>query len=338
MGKYESLSKEFRKYFQLPTAPVAVKFSEEQLEGPKPASPSLFCEFVRKVAHEDKTFLITEKDLKNITARIILGFTDPKYVDIFPRVKPARTKSVLISPLEKTDLEPDVVLVITSPARMMLILQMLHRATRRRLEASMTCEASAIAGEAVALPFMEKKSNLTLLCGGARGLAGYKENELAIGIPYSEFTKLMALLVEPKLTSALCGCVMDEIPKVLKEAFVGLGFDKGTDHFYGDYKGKVFRFYLNKDEKGVMSAATVHYPLKLKTEEEAKKYVGVGKEMLASLGGESDAIPRENWLDLILTVKFLDGLEKLALDRKKFEKTVTEILAGFARVVDEIGG
>jgi uncharacterized protein (DUF169 family) len=334
--KNEELSKKFRKFFQLPTSPVAIKISDKEIKEPRPKAPSLFCEFVRKAAHEGEPCAITENDLHNFTARVILGFTEPKYVDIYPRVKPVRTKSVLVAPLEKIEQEPDVVVTITDPARMMQVLQVLHRATRKRLEASMTSEASAIAGEVTALPYVEKKPNLTLLCGGARTIAGYKENELALGIPFDQFVKLVDLLVEPTLATALCGCIMDEIPRHLKEAFVELGFDKGTDHFYGDFEGKVFRFYLNKDERGLMAAATIHYPLKFKSEREAQKSVELAKELLAGLGGESTVIPRENWLDLILTVEFPDGLEKVALDRKKFRETISEILTGFVAVVDKV--
>ncbi len=337
MKKNEELSKKFRKFFQLPTSPVGIKISDKEvISGPRPKTPSLFCGFVRKTAHEGESYLITENDLHNFTARVILGFTEPKYVDIYPRVKPARTKSVLVAPLEKIEQEPDVVVTITDPERMMQIVQVLYRAIRKRLEASMTCEASAIAGEATALPYMEKKPNLTLLCGGARGIAGYKENELALGIPFETFVKLVGMLVEPTLATALCGCIMDEIPKHLKAAFVELGFDKGADHFYGDFGGKVFRFYLNKDERGLMAAATIHYPMKFKSEQEAQKSVEVVKELLVGLGGESTVIPRENWLDLVLMVKFPNGLEKVALDRKRFGETISGILAGFAAVIDKV--
>lgn len=335
MSKYKDLADKFRKFFQLPTSPVAIKISDRELDGPRPKQPSLFCQFVRKAAHEGEPSTIAENDLKNFAARVILGFTEPKYVDISPRIKPAKTKSILVSPLEKVEQDPDVVVVITDPARMMKVLQVLHRATRKRLEASMTCEASAIAGEATALPYVEKRPNLTLLCGGARDIAGYRESELAMGIPFDQFIKLADLLVEPTLATALCGCIMDEIPKHLKAAFVGMGFDKGTDHFYGDFKGKVFRFYLNKDERGLMAAVTIHYPLKFKSEQEAKKSVGGAKELLAGLG-ESTVLPRENWLDLVLTVKFPEGLEKLALDKKKFEETIAGVLAGFAGIVDKV--
>ncbi len=334
--KWEDSSKQFIKFFQLSSSPVAVKISESELKGQRPKSPSLFCDFVRKAAHDGESFLITEKDLQNFAARVILGFMDPKYVEISPRIKPAKTKSILVAPLGKIEAEPDVVLAIADPARMMHVAQVLHRATKVRLEAKMTCEASAIAGEATALPFMEKESNLTLLCGGARGLAGYKDNELVVGIPFDHFIKMTELLVEPKLVAALCGCVMDEIPKHLKEAFIGLGFDKGTDHFYGEFGRKVFRIYLQKDEKKVLNSATVNYPMKFKSEKEAKEKVKAAEELLAELGGESMAVARENWLDLISIVKFPDGLDKIATDKKRFEQTVNSILESFVAIIEKL--
>ncbi len=337
MSKYKSLSDKFRKFFQLPTSPVAIKISDRELDGRRAKQPSLFCEFVRSASHEGEQVTITETDLQNFAARVILGFTEPKYVDLYPRIKPATTKSVLVSPLEKMDQDPDIVIVITNPARMMDVLQVLHRATRKRLEASMTCEASAISGEATAIPYMEKKPNLTLLCGGARTIAGYQENELAMGIPYDAFVKLTEQLIEPTLATALCGCLMDDIPRHLKEAFIQLGFDKGTDHFYGEFVEKVFRVYLNREERG-FTLLTVHYPLKFKTEDDAKRSLGRAKRLLAGAGGEATALQRENWLDLILTFQFGEGLEKLAADRAKFETAMKKILLDFAGVVSKISG
>ncbi|MEW6222985.1 MAG: DUF169 domain-containing protein, partial [Candidatus Hadarchaeota archaeon] len=337
MKNYGEISEKFRKFFQLPTSLVAVKISDRKLDGPSASRPSLFCEFVRGAAHKGELVSISETDLQNFTARVILGFTEPKYVDLYPRIKPATTQSVLVSPLAKIDQDPDVVIVITDPARMMEVLQVLHRATRKRLEASMTCEASAIAGEATAIPYMEKKPNLTLLCGGARTIAGYHENEMAMGIPYDIFVKLSEQLVEPTLATALCGCLMDDIPRHLKEAFIQLGFDKGTDHFYGEFLGKVFRIYLNKEERG-FTFLTVHYPLKFKSEKDANEAAAHAKRLLSAVGGEATVMPRENWLDMILTFEFGEGLEKIATNMDKFSAAVKKILLDFSGAINKIRG
>lgn len=194
MEKYENLSEKFRRFFDIGTSPVAVKISNIQIDGQRPKQPSLFCDFVRRVARNGEALTIVETDLQNFTARVILGFTEPKYFDINPRIKPASTKSIVVAPLEKIREDPDVVIIITDPARMMGVVQTISRATRERFEAKMTCEASAVAGEVTAVPYIEKKPNLTLLCGGARTLAGYGDNEMVMGIPFDTFVKLIETL------------------------------------------------------------------------------------------------------------------------------------------------
>jgi len=331
--KYEEASKKFRKFFQLSASPVAIKISEEVITGQKPKSSARFCGFVRGAAYEGKSNVITERDLSNFTAAIMLGFSEPMYVDLYPRIKPAKTKSVAVMPLEKISDDADVVIVITNPARMMQILQVLYNVTKKRLEASMTSEASAIAGEATALPYMEKRPNLTLLCGGARTLGGYKEDELAVGMPFNLFIKLVESLAEPKLATALCGCLMDDIPGHVKDAFVGMGFDKGTDHFYGEFEGKTLRLYINRDKRGLITALTAYCPLKLGSEQEAQRAENIAEPMLT---GEGTAIQRENWLDLILTAEFAEGLERAALDREKFGNAIKQILTRFVAITDEV--
>ena len=197
MERCEGLSNKFRKFFGLPNSPVAVKISDRQLDGQRPKRPSLFCEFVREAAYSGEAVTITGTDLLNFAARVMLGFEEPKYANIYPIIKPATTRSIIVAPLEKMDQDPDVVIVVTNPARMAEVVQVLFRATRKRLESNMTCVASALAGEATAIPYMEKKPNLTLLCGGARTIAGYRDEELAMGIPFDIFLKVTETLVEP---------------------------------------------------------------------------------------------------------------------------------------------
>ncbi|MEM3514396.1 MAG: DUF169 domain-containing protein [Candidatus Hadarchaeum sp.] len=191
------LSSEFKEVFQIVSEPVAILVSDREIAGNRPKEPSLFCELVRKAAYEGKSYVVTEDDLSNYSTRVILGFNEPQYVDLCPRIKPAKTKSILIAPLGKIEVEPDIVVIITDPAHAMLIVQALSRVLKKRLEASMSCQGSAIAGEAVAIPFTEQRPNLTLLCGGARELAGYSADELVLGLPYAIFLKMMKEVKKP---------------------------------------------------------------------------------------------------------------------------------------------
>lgn len=333
MVSNRDLSEQFRKFYQLPSSPVAVEISERELDGPRPESKSRFCDFVRRVAYEGKEFVIMEEDLSNFTPRVILGFTEPKYVEISPRIEPVETKSIRLIPLEKSEGEPDVIVTIANPSRMMEVVQILHQTTDRSLKSTMTCKGSAIAGEATALPYMEGTSNLTLLCGGARSIGGYREEELAIGVPFSIFAKLAGSLTEPALTDALCGCLMDDIPSHVEEVFSDMGFDSGTDHFFGEFEGKTLRFYVDKDEEGTLSLVTIHYPLKLKSGEKASDLKKVAEGLLA---GRGTAITRENWLDLILKTTFSEGLEKVALDKDEFENNITRIFSDFVEIIEKV--
>ncbi|MGC8816335.1 MAG: DUF169 domain-containing protein [Candidatus Hadarchaeum sp.] len=197
MRNYASLSRNFKEAFQINTSPVAIHISERPIAGNRPSVPSLFCELVRKTAYTGEIHVIGADDLSNFSTRVILGYREPQYVDLYPRVKPAKTKSIVVAPLEKIEIEPDVVVVITDPAHAMLVVQALTKSLKKPLEASMTCHGGAIAGEAVAIPFMEHRPNLTLLCGGARELAGYSPNELALGLPFADFLKLVDSLAIP---------------------------------------------------------------------------------------------------------------------------------------------
>lgn len=333
MGRNKELSKKFRKFFHMPSSPVAVNISTEAGEDSNVESAGRFCQFVRKAAFERKEYTIEEDDLSNFTPKIMLGFSEPQYVDIYPRIKPVETQSIKVAPFEASGGEPDVIIVIGNPARLMEILQILHNTTKDPLEASCTGEGSAIAGEATALPYMEGKPNLTLLCGGARTIGGFEDDELAFGIPFDVFQEVAASLTEPELTDALCGCLMDDIPDHIKNAFMEMGFEKGTDHFFGEFEGKLLRFYIDQGDRGRLSKMTVHYPLKLKSKEEAAKLLETAKGILSS---EGSAMQRENWLDLVYMADFSEGLEKVALDKEEFKKEISDLFSNFVNIINEI--
>lgn len=333
MKDCRDLSKKFRKFFRLSSSPVAVTLSQKKAGKSNVKSPGRFCEFVRKAAFERKEYVIKENDLSSFTPRIMLGFSEPQYVDIYPRVKPSETESVRVKPLERSENNPDIIVIISNPSCLMEILQTLHKSTNKRLEASCTSEGSAIAGEAVALPYMEEEPNLTLLCGGARSIGGYRDEELAFGIPFETFKEMSESLAESNITDALCGCLMDDIPNHVKEAFTDMGFDKGTDHFFGRIEGRRLRFYLDKDKEGSLSQMSVHYPLKLESEEEASQLLETAREALL---GEGLVRQRENWLDLVFTTNFSEGMEKAALDEKKFKKEISGLFSNFVSRINEI--
>ncbi len=333
MENNEELSNSFRKFFKMPLSPVAITVHIQDTNSPSPDTSNRFCYFVRNAAKLRESFTLKEKNLSNFTATIILGFADPKYTEIYPRIKPSKTKAVTVRPLELEKGTPDVVVIISDPETMMKVFQVYHQMSKERIESSCTSEGSAIAGEATAIPYMEDKPNLTLLCGGARSIGGFKDDELAMGMPYDIFTKLVEQLSEPNVTDALCGCIMDNLPSHLVEPLKEMNFDKGTDHFHGYYRGKALRLYLDQDESGSVKKMTVYLPLKFRDESQAQKAMETAKPIIT---GNGFANKRENWLDIGMIKEFDEGLEKIATDREEFKEMMNSIFTEFIGIVKDI--
>lgn len=327
------ISDEFRRFFKLSNSPVAITVHSREINGGSPDETTRFCRFVREVATLRKTYVIREENLSNFTSRVIFGFMEPKYADIYPRIKPSETKAVTLKPLELEKGRPDVVVLISNPSTLMEVLQVYNKASGKRLESSCSSSGSAIAGEATALPYMEDRPNVTLLCGGARSIGGFKEDELAMGFPYTDFSELTRQLSEPDVTDALCGCVMDDLPDHLIEAFEEMNFDKSTDHFHGYYRDRALRLYLNQDDSGSFNELTVYLPIKYDDEDMAKK---AKESVKSSVTGGGFARTRGNWLDLGAEKRFDEGLEKIAMEKGKFEESMKKFFDGFLRIVDNV--
>jgi uncharacterized protein (DUF169 family) len=330
---FEEVSRKFRKFFQMPMSPVAVRISDrvENVPGAKrPASPISYAEAVRRAASIGESFLLLKEDISRSEDEINLGFSEPIYVDIEPRVKPARTRSVYIAPLEKFVGRADVILVVANPVKMMNLVQILYRLTGEVFTPSMKASGGVCSGEATAIPLMEKRVNLTLLCSGDRIFGGFREDELAMGFPAEVFFKVVDFLQEPKLTEALCGCLMSDIPDHLKEGLLKLGFERATDHFFGEIEGRSVRLYIDKDENGRLSRLTIYAPVKLPSGEKSEMAAARANELLA---GEGFAKARENWLDLVVKADFEEGLDKIAFDEGRLSKELRSRVAYLSSIL-----
>src|SRR5574340_1023487 len=104
--KYAELSIKFRKFFELPSSPVAVRIITENSPQRINNQPMRFCEMVRRSAVYGENFLFGVEELTCTNAELALGFTEPSYGEVYPRIKPANTKLVSVFPLEKTENKP----------------------------------------------------------------------------------------------------------------------------------------------------------------------------------------------------------------------------------------
>lgn len=218
----------------------------------KPAKPLRYSQLIRDAA-EGKNYTVEEKDISDANPQLALGFHEPKYLDIQPRISPAETKALCIGPLEGAD----IVLMILTPRQVMEIAQIYGP-----IEAKFQGELG-VEGEATALPYMTGKTNVSFLCNSARLLAGYKDSEVILTMPYTEAEKLAEKIEEKtRHGGALCGCLVSDIPPHTQAAFKDQGFEKGSDYFFGKVGAYNVRIYLDKDETGRFKNMTVHVPIK----------------------------------------------------------------------------
>ncbi len=333
MEKYAELSSKFRKFFELPSSPVAVRIINSGSEQKTSMQPMRFCEMVRRSAVYVESFLFGVEELTCTSGELALGFTEPCYGEVYPRIKPANTKFVSVEPLEKTDKKPDVVVVIGTPRKIMRIstvLAQLHE--KQPVEVKFKGEF-AVCGECTAIPFMEKKVNLSLLCNGARMFSGYRDDEIVMGFPLEDFIKLAESTEEKEITSALCGCIMDDIPANAVDAIEKIGFGKGTDQFFGRFDGEIVRLYTPKDKEGKITSLTLHVPVKFKDNEIAAKVNESIREIIKKplLHGI-----RDNWVDIALPLELGETLNRASMRGEKFEALVKSGIGTILKEVEKV--
>lgn len=102
------------------------------------------------------------------------------------------TFGILVQPIEKygNGLYPDAVLIISHPREMMRVMQgyTYHHGITKNISMSGN---QAICAEATAYPLINNTINVSFLCSGTRFLANWSENEVAIGMPFTMFSKVV---------------------------------------------------------------------------------------------------------------------------------------------------
>ncbi len=97
---------------------------------------------------------------------------------------------ILVKPLEKFSMEPDIVLIIADSYNAMRIIQ--GYTYNFAINSSFKfCGNQAICSECTAYPFEKNDINISLLCGGTRYKCDWGEDEIAIGIPFNKFSSLV---------------------------------------------------------------------------------------------------------------------------------------------------
>ncbi len=279
---------------------VGVKIIDEMPKDgtERPKKPLRYSKLIREAA-QGKNFTVLEKDISDANPQLALGFYEPKYVDIQPRISPANTKAVRIGPIEGSD----VVLMILNPKQVMELAQVFGP-----IDARFQGELG-VEGEATALPYMGKKPNVSFLCNSARLLSGYLESEVILSMPTPDAQSLAEKIEnQARHDGALCGCLVSDIPPQIQAAFKENGFEKGSDYFFGKVAGSNVRLYLEKDSNGRFSKITIHIPVKGQAEADAP-FIVKARGNWSDIVGKFD--PNEIGVDLHTGEGLKETIERL---------------------------
>ncbi|MEW6201349.1 MAG: DUF169 domain-containing protein, partial [bacterium] len=153
---------------------VGVKILEEEQDGgERPPGPMRYCQMVKEAA-EGMNFSARFSDMACPNSELTLGFREPKYVEVEPRLKTKTKQLEIFSNIENGF---DVALFILTPQQVMILSILLGGIT-----AEFKGEL-AVCGEATAKVLNDGKPNVSFLCNGARMFADYRENEMVVGVP-----------------------------------------------------------------------------------------------------------------------------------------------------------
>lgn len=93
---------------------------------------------------------------------------------------------VAVKPLEQFEVAPDVVIIVANTREAMRVMQGYTGVYGLQQEFNITGN-QAICMECTTYPLIKRCINLSMLCSGTRHKAGWKDSEVAIGLPYCLF-------------------------------------------------------------------------------------------------------------------------------------------------------
>jgi len=203
---YDVISSKIKEKLGLSKSPVAVKFvlrPEDIPEGIKKIDEGArHCEMVQK-ASRGEIFYATGEEQTCKGGAAALGLVEPaekvktgemylglgrfsslgsakRTMDAIPKIE-HMMYALMYAPLEKAEFDPDVIVVICTPAQAMILAQAIVYTLGGRFEADFA-GIQSLCADAVAGPFTRKRPNITMGCSGSRKYAEIEPDEVIIGL------------------------------------------------------------------------------------------------------------------------------------------------------------
>lgn len=220
MKEFHELNSELGKYVNIDTSPVAINFLESESEIPDNAKRPLRdmkikiaqCQAQAMARKNGLTVAMTKDDMgcaigshtygfdvadKEGTVKFFLktGYASDEVsaLEIFNglrTLKPDKYKAVLYSPLDRSRITPDVILIFLNPAQLMRCIHGSTRSTGKPVISSFTGRAGTCT-EGVLGAFIDQSPKIIVPGNGDRIWAAVQDHELAYTFPASHLQELV---------------------------------------------------------------------------------------------------------------------------------------------------
>lgn len=142
---------------------------------------------------------------------------------------------IVVMPLEKFHIEPDVVVMIINPYQAMRVIQgyAYHKGIAKNIKFTGN---QGLCSECTATPYEKNDLNVSLLCANTRFAANWDENELGVGMPYNIFDSVADGIIKT-INPSECDSKKEKIMARAQEQNLNIDMELGTSYYKsGRYK------------------------------------------------------------------------------------------------------
>jgi len=113
-----------------------------------------------------------------------------KMIETMPKLERGKYQAMLVGPLDRIPVDPDVVVIYGNVAQMLRIINGYVYDSGERLEFSANGDAG-LCSDTVAIPMLTGKPHLAVPCNGGRVMSLPNQTEMAFGIPFEELEHVL---------------------------------------------------------------------------------------------------------------------------------------------------
>ncbi len=214
---WEKIIRRMEQLMRLKSFPVAFKMLEKKEELAKvpfmrrPENKKTLCQLITLVRNFDWTVGADLDDFLSFMCPSVIGLTEipdavkdgtfrsivwtrtkadgKKYEASIPRLPLGKYEAVVLAPLVYNPFQPDIVLIYSNPAQMMLLINALQFEDYEVMQ--FFCVGESSCSDAIARCYLTNKPSLTIPCYGERRYGHAQDEDLVMAVPAAMMEKAL---------------------------------------------------------------------------------------------------------------------------------------------------